>query len=135
MLPRWCGRVAVVMAVVLVSGCGAVAERRDAATAATERFERALASRQYAEVCRALADVTRQEVEQSTAGSCEQGMRQERVPAGGRVVHVDVYGRQARAVLTEDTLFLSLFPDGWKVMAAGCTPQPDQPYQCEIKGG
>ncbi|GGW56259.1 hypothetical protein [Streptomyces xantholiticus] len=126
---------AAVVAVVMVSGCGAVSERRDAATAATERFEQALASGQYAEVCRALADVTRQEVEQSTGSPCEQGMSQEKVPDGGRVVHVDVYGRQVRAVLAEDTLFLSLFPAGWKVMAAGCTPQPEQPYQCEIKGG
>ncbi|UYQ65090.1 hypothetical protein [Streptomyces peucetius] len=62
-------------------------------------------------------------------------MSQANAPDGGSVVHVDVHERQARAVLTGDTLFLSRFPDGWKVMAAGCTPQQDRPYQCEIKGG
>lgn len=57
------------------------------------------------------------------------------MPADGRVRHVDVYGNQARAVLAADTLFLSRFPDGWKVTAAGCEERPDKPYQCEIKGG
>lgn len=135
MLPRWCGGVAAAVAVVMVGGCGAVSERRDEARAAAERFEQALAARQYAQVCHALADVTRQEVEQSAGGPCEKGMSQANAPDGGSVIHVDVHGRQARAVLTGDTLFLSRFPDGWKVMAAGCTPQPDRPYQCEIKGG
>lgn len=135
MLPRWCGRAAAAVVVLTVGGCGAVSERRDEATAAAERFQQALAARQYAQVCGALADVTRREVEQSTGGPCEKGMSQEQVPDGGRVVHVDVYGRQARAVLTGDTLFLSRFPDGWKVMAAGCTSEPDRPYRCEIKGG
>ncbi|MGC0336296.1 hypothetical protein [Streptomyces sp. SLBN-8D4] len=48
---------------------------------------------------------------------------------------MDLYGRQARIVLARDTLFLSLFPDGWKVVAAGCSPQPGRPYQCAIRGG
>ncbi len=34
-----------------------------------------------------------------------------------------------------DTLFLSSVPGGWKVTAAGCTPRPERPYQCRIKGG
>ncbi|MEU1117626.1 hypothetical protein [Streptomyces sp. NPDC005879] len=49
--------------------------------------------------------------------------------------HIDVFGRQARAVTDRDTLFLSSFPGGWKVTAAGCTPRPEKPYQCLIKGG
>jgi hypothetical protein len=48
---------------------------------------------------------------------------------------VDVYGRQARAVLASDTLFLSQFSDGWKIVAAGCEPRPGRPYQCSVKGG
>ena len=32
-------------------------------------------------------------------------------------------------------LFLSQFPDGWKVVAAGCIPQPGRPYQCTVEGG
>ncbi|MEU6064946.1 hypothetical protein ABZ864_10745 [Streptomyces sp. NPDC047082] len=48
---------------------------------------------------------------------------------------VQVYGRRARVVLNADTLFLSVFPAGWKVTAAGCVPRSQQPYQCQIKGG
>lgn len=48
---------------------------------------------------------------------------------------VDVYGNQARAVLATDTLFLSRFAAGWKVVAAGCSPRPEQPYQCRVNGG
>ncbi|MDK0523889.1 hypothetical protein [Streptomyces sp. ML-6] len=56
-------------------------------------------------------------------------------PAGGPARTVDVYGRQARVVLTSDTLFLSQFADGWKVVAAGCRPLTGRPYQCSVKGG
>ncbi|WP_189111633.1 hypothetical protein [Streptomyces camponoticapitis] len=48
---------------------------------------------------------------------------------------MDVFGRQARAVLVSDTLFLSQFPDGWKVVPAGCEPHPGHPYRCSVKGG
>jgi hypothetical protein len=56
-------------------------------------------------------------------------------PAEG-VRRVDVHGRQARVRLAGDTLFLARFDAGWKVVAAGCEPQPDeQPYDCMVKGG
>ncbi|MEU5576193.1 hypothetical protein ABZ791_03245 [Streptomyces huasconensis] len=43
---------------------------------------------------------------------------------------------EASLPLTDrDTLFLSSFPGGWKAIAAGCTPRPEKPYQCRIKGG
>jgi hypothetical protein len=38
-------------------------------------------------------------------------------------------------VLERDTVFLSRFPTGWKVTAAGCVPRPGRPYQCAVKGG
>ncbi|MEV4873319.1 hypothetical protein [Streptomyces syringium] len=135
MTGRWFGVVIAVVAVCAASGCGTVSERRDGATAATALFEKALGSRQYAKVCAVLAPATREELAQSARATCEEAMGQEEVPAGGPVRHVDVYGNQARAVLAADTLFLSRFPDGWKVTAAGCEERPDKPYQCEIKGG
>ncbi|MEU8865117.1 hypothetical protein [Streptomyces umbrinus] len=58
------------------------------------------------------------------------------VAAAGRCrAATGVYGNQARAVLSSDTLFLSRFTSGWKVVAAGCEPRPQEPYQCRIKGG
>ena len=57
------------------------------------------------------------------------------MPPAHQVRRVDVHGRQARVTLTADTLFLALFSTGWKVTAAGCTPRPDQPYDCTVEGG
>ncbi|MFE5491394.1 hypothetical protein ACFQ7Z_15815 [Streptomyces virginiae] len=47
----------------------------------------------------------------------------------------DVYGWQAMVRLSGDTLFLSQFGKGRKVVAAGCTPRPDLPFDCQVKGG
>ncbi|GHE27624.1 DUF6766 family protein [Streptomyces hydrogenans] len=33
--------------------------------------------------------------------------------------------------LRGDALFLSQFDAGWKVVAAGCTPRPDMPFDCK----
>ena len=34
-----------------------------------------------------------------------------------------------------DTVFLAVFPGGWRVVAAGCTPHGDRPYDCVVQGG
>ncbi|MFF7533293.1 hypothetical protein ACIP6Q_29380 [Streptomyces bobili] len=126
--------VALVLAVA-VSGCGAVSERRDDVRAATVAFEKALGERDYARMCEDLAPATAEEVEQSAGAPCAQALGEESLKPGGAVRVVDVYGNQARAVLADDTLFLSHFSAGWKIVAAGCTPRPGTPYQCQIKGG
>ncbi|MFJ9041759.1 hypothetical protein ACIRF8_34975 [Streptomyces sp. NPDC102406] len=65
---------------------------------------------------------------------CADAIGTQDLSPAGPVRDVDVYGRQARAVLASDTLFLSRFPEGWKVVAAGCRPRAGQPYQCAVKG-
>ncbi len=126
-------------ALVLTTACGAVEERRTAAMAAALDFERALGVRDGGAVCRALAPGTREEVAQSARTTCAQGVLEEGVPLAEAVPEevqsVDVSGRQARVVFPADTLFLSQFPSGWKVVAAGCTPRPQRPYRCTLKGG
>ncbi|MFI9235315.1 hypothetical protein [Streptomyces sp. NPDC053079] len=125
------------LAVTLLAGtaaCGTLAERRDDALAAADRFERALEAGQQGPLCAALAPGTREEVEESAGRPCEQALDRQELPAAGAVRHVDLYGDQARAVLEHDTLFLARFPAGWMVTAAGCEPRPEQPYQCAVKG-
>ncbi|MDX2931685.1 hypothetical protein [Streptomyces ipomoeae] len=136
---RWGAAVAAGAALVLTVGCGVVEGRRTAAGDAALDFERALGARDGAAVCAVLAPGVREEVEQSSRTTCAKGVLTEEVPAAapvrGGIEGVDVSGRQARVVFPADTLFLSQFSDGWKVTAAGCTPRPERPYQCLLKGG
>ncbi len=124
-------------------GCGAPAARVDGARAAGERFERALASGDHGAACRLLAPETigqlelelELELEEDQGKACAEALGAEELPRAGAVRTAEVYGRQALLSLDGDTLFLSQFSGGWKVVAAGCTPQGEQPYQCALKGG
>jgi hypothetical protein len=137
---RWRAALTTGAALVLATGCGTVEERRTAAMDAALDFERALAARDGATVCAVLAPSVREEVERSARTACEEGVLTEELPSAARapddaVEGVDVSGRQARVVFPADTLFLSQFSGGWKVIAAGCTPRPQRPYECLLKGG
>ena len=52
----------------------------------------------------------------------------------GSVREVKVYGKDAVAYLERDTVFLARFDDGWRVTAAGCTPNSGRPYDCDVEG-
>jgi hypothetical protein len=120
---------------VLVAGCSGTSGRATDASVSAAAFERALESGDVGAACAVLAPQTLSEVEQSGDGACVKALPGEKLPAGGAVGAVRVYGSQAQVVLASDTLFLSHFADGWKVVAAGCRPQGDQPYQCAVQGG
>ncbi|MEU6227256.1 hypothetical protein [Streptomyces sp. NPDC047042] len=127
--------VSVLLAVGTLGGCGTVAERRDDVRDTAAVFEKALSDKAYDRVCAVLAPPTVDELEQSSGSPCPKAVSEESLKPGGGVRRTDVYGNQARAVLSTDTLFLSHFTSGWKVVAAGCEPRPEEPYQCRIKGG
>ncbi|MFJ6723031.1 hypothetical protein [Streptomyces sp. NPDC091259] len=119
----------------LLSGCGTAGAREADARQAAAGFERALGTGDFAGACARLAPQTRQEVEDSEGKRCADAVRGLALPAAGDLVRVRVYGRQAQASGAGDTLFLSQFDHGWKVVAAGCRPRQGQPYQCTLKGG
>ena len=56
------------------------------------------------------------------------------LPDPGAVTQLEVWGDTAQAHLAGDTVFLLRFPDGRRVSAAGCVPQGDAPYRCEVRG-
>lgn len=121
---------------VLAGGCGAPAVRVDGARTAGSGFERAMASGEHEAACRLLAPETLGQWEQDEGKACAEAIGTEELPKGGAVRATEVYGRQAMLRLDGDTLFLSQFSGGWKIVAAGCTPQGEQqPYQCLLKGG
>lgn len=131
-----CVLITVCALLVGLTACDGAGGRSAAASAAAASFERSLAHGDRAAVCAVLAPETLGEVEETEKKACGEAIGTQELPAGGAVRAVDVYGHQARAVLAADTLFLSQFPDGWKVVAAGCHPSgPGRPYQCSVKGG
>lgn len=125
------------LACLALSGCSAVGAREDAAASAAVRFEENLRLARALPGCDGLAPGTREELEQTAKSLCPSALAELGLPSATDVRRVDVYGGQARVVLDADTLFLSSFPDGWKVVAAGCEDEPrsEVPYRCDLKGG
>lgn len=118
------------------AGCGAPGPREDGAAAAGAAFEAAVAAGDHIRACELLAPQTRQQLEQNEKKACPTALASQELPRTRGIQGVEAYGRQAiaRTAGDTDTLFLSLFTAGWKVVAAGCTPQSGRPYDCLIKG-
>jgi hypothetical protein len=122
-------------ALVAVSGCGGAGTRGADASARAEEFERTLHGGRISAACALLTPQTRIELEDSGHMKCAAALEEEQLPDGGAVRDTAVYGQQAMVTLHGDTLFLSHFPGGWRVVAAGCVPEAGKPYQCQLKGG
>ncbi len=132
-------RVRLVLAAVVVvataCGCGAPRERIDGASAVASSFAEAARSGDGTAMCALLARGTREELARSEGTTCDKAVVEQRLSTVGPVREVDVHGLRAMARFEGDTLFLSRFSTGWKVVAAGCVPRPGQPYRCRVKGG
>ncbi|MCB5179194.1 hypothetical protein [Streptomyces antimicrobicus] len=132
--PRGARALATVLLALSVAACGAPASVRGDAARAAEGFGAALAAGDLPSACALLAPGTREELEDTARQACAQALGEEDLTPGGPVHGTEVFGRQARVLMEDDTVFLSRFDGGWKVVAAGCRPVPDLPYRCTLKG-
>ena len=128
---RRCGAAALTGVVaLLMSGCGSLSADEVESAAATF----AAADDDPAARCQLLAANVVEALVEDEGASCEDAI--EDVPAGsGDVTAVEVWGEEAQARLTDDTLFLTRTADGWRVTAAACRSQGrDLPYTCALEG-
>jgi hypothetical protein len=122
------------LTVVTAAGCASVDDRGQAAADVAARFMSAVGGRDGAAACALLAPDTAEAVSDSGEKPCAEALLDEQLPAAGTVTGTDVYGQWAQVRLTGDTMFLAVFPEGWRVVAAGCTPRPERPYDCVLEG-
>jgi hypothetical protein len=126
---------AAAVGVLAVAGCGSVGDRQEAASAAAVRMLTAVDGQDGAQACAVLAPDTAAELQESAGKPCPQAILDEDLPKSGAVTGTAVYGQWAQVRLADDTVFLAVFADGWRVVAAGCSAQGDQPYNCTLQGG
>jgi hypothetical protein len=117
--------------VLALTGCGAPPASGAARVAGM--FYRALSDGHSRLACRQLAPETLHDVVQTAGAPCRTALLREDIPEQGRVLEVERFGNQAQVRGSGDTAFLSEFPDGWKVIAIGCSPRHPLPYDCVVK--
>jgi hypothetical protein len=129
---RWAGTAALLLS---VAGCGHGDGRAQAASGVAVRMLRAVAASDGATACTLLAPRTAAQVADSQEHPCADAILQQHLPAPGAVRASEVFGQRAQVRLDDDTVFLAVFPGGWRVVAAGCTPRAeDEPYHCTVEG-
>ncbi|MGA5407601.1 hypothetical protein ACPCSC_10105 [Streptomyces lavendulocolor] len=117
-----------------LTGCSVPPDEIRAVSAAAAAFAARDRASDTSAACRHLAPETREELAADPGPTCAAGLAEADLPDAGEVRGTEVYGREARVELDQDTYFLTSFADGWKVSAAGCTPRLRKPYRCLVKG-
>ena len=137
MVTMWRRAALALMAAGLTATSAACAQPRpdgDAAAGTALELLTAAAGGDGAAACATLAPDTRADLEESSGKPCADAITEEGLPQPGTVQTVDVYGQWARVVTSDDTAFLGAFGDGWRVVAAGCRPRGERPYDCLLQG-
>lgn len=122
-----------VLALGLLAGCGG--SQDVAVSDVAEEFYTSVADGDGAAACALLAPTTRSELEQSSGKKCATAILQETPQAHGDSGIVEVFDTMAQVRFDGDTAFLTRMPNGWRVLAAACSPRPVGPHDCRVKGG
>jgi hypothetical protein len=123
------------MACLVVFSAGCDAQNEPAARGVATAFADAVSADNGAAACLLLAPGTRAELEQSAGKACRSAILEEDLPAAGAARESASFGTMAKVTFAGDTMFVTEFQGGWKVMAAGCSPVPARSYDCRLKGG
>ena len=113
--------------VLLLTGCGGLADDE------VEKVAADFSGGDGAARCDLLAPGALAALVEEESSSCEEAI--DEVPLGsGEVLEVAVWGEEAQARLSDDTLFLTRTSDGWRIAAAACTPRgAEMPYDCQME--
>ncbi|MFB9660213.1 hypothetical protein ACFQS3_10640 [Glycomyces mayteni] len=114
------------------SGCG-TGQRGEDAEAAADAFVTALAEGDGAAACGLLSPEAAERLAAEDGEACGAAVLALGLPTEA-VGTADVWGDRALVRTGGDTLFLAELAGGWKVVAAGCAPQGERPYECEVEG-
>ena len=116
------------------SACGASESSDSPPAAAAIRFAAALAAGDGDSACAVLAPKTLEELEQQEEMPCAEALPQMGLDLSTEVTWVEAFGGEALVRMGDEAVFVSEFSDGWRIVAAGCTGEGQEQYECEIKG-
>ncbi|MGI5240804.1 hypothetical protein [Dactylosporangium sp. CA-139066] len=127
------------LALLALSACATAPGRRDAAADVAVRLLQHVRDGDGTAACALLAPGTADAVAKSAGKACADAIGDEHLPGPGAVTGVDIDGQWAKVALSaadgDGTVFLAMFPGGWRVAAAGCRSRGQRPYDCAVQGG
>jgi hypothetical protein len=122
------------LTIVLLLGAGCASSHEPDVEQVAEQLHAALRVEDGAAACELLSEDAQEELQES-GDSCEVAVLEAGLSPDGRVEKVSAYGTSAQVRYDDDVVFLADFPEGWRVIGAGCEKQADAPYDCKVQGG
>jgi hypothetical protein len=118
------------------AGCGTSEDRRDVREI-TERFYTAIREDDGEAACGALSAEARAQLESQSGRACDEVVTRLQYE-GGDVEAVAVFVTNAKVDMSSgESAFLALEPDGWRLVAIGCTAETGKPrarpFECELE--
>ncbi|MEP7019579.1 MAG: hypothetical protein ABI808_02935 [Pseudonocardiales bacterium] len=121
------------VALILVLGGCTPSGSSDAAADVAAQFVDAISRHDGGQACDLLTANARSSASGATDTPCAQAVLNVK-ENGIDVQAVQIWGDRAQVKVGTDVLFLAHYDSGWRVNDAGCKPQPDAAYQCDVGG-